>query len=241
MAGSPTGAILAGGLGTRLRPAVADSAKVVATVAGRPFLQFLLEQLRTAGVRQVVLCTGYQAQQVERHIGLQFKDLKILYSAENEPLGTGGALRQAWQRVKDRSGAGWLVMNGDSYCDIDLARFWQEHERADLSATLAAVEVPDGARYGTLRWDSSGRLIEFGEKQAGGARWINAGIYGFGPDFLDALASGSGSSPLSLERDVLPQWIPRGIHVFAQPARFIDIGTPDSYHAAQAFFGEAPS
>jgi D-glycero-alpha-D-manno-heptose 1-phosphate guanylyltransferase len=241
MAGSPIGAILAGGLGTRLRPAVADSAKVVAPVAGRPFLQFLLEQLRTAGVREVVLCTGYQAQQVERQIGLQFKDLQILYSTENDPLGTGGALRQAWQRVRDRAGAGWLVMNGDSYCDIDLARFWREHERADLPATLAAVEVPDGARYGTVRWDSSGRVTEFEEKQAGGARWINAGIYGFGSEFLDALAGGSWSSPLSLERDVLPQWIPRGIHVFAQPARFIDIGTPDSYRAAQAFFGEAPS
>jgi len=212
---------------------------VVAPVAGRPFLQFLLEQLRTAGVRQVVLCTGYQARQVERQIGSQFKDLEILYSAENEPLGTGGALRQAWQRIGDSASTGWIVMNGDSFCDIDLARFWREHERSGLSATLAAVEVTDGSRYGTVRWDSSGRLMEFGEKQAGGGRWINAGIYGFGLEFLDTLANGSWSSPLSLERDVLPRWIPRGIHVFDQSARFIDIGTPDSYRAAQEFFGGA--
>ena len=237
MAGFPTSVILAGGLGTRLREAVPNSPKSVALVAGRPFLLHLLKQLEQAGARRIVLCTGYRSGQVDREIGSRFEDAEIVYSIEDHPLGTGGALRLAWLRHGVSDADGWLVANGDSYCDLDLNGFWLDHRRAGLAATLAAVEVTDGSRYGSLVWNESGCLTRFGEKEDGsGARWINAGIYGLTPEFLNAL---SPATPLSLEREAFPGWIARGIHVFARKARFIDIGTPDSYQAAQEFFARS--
>jgi D-glycero-alpha-D-manno-heptose 1-phosphate guanylyltransferase len=235
----PTSVILAGGLGTRLREAVPDSPKSVAPVAGRPFLIHLLKQLEQAGARRIVLCTGYRSGQVDQEIGSRFEDAEIAYSIEDQPLGTGGAVRLAWQRYGTSDADGWLVANGDSYCDLDLNEFWRDHRRVGLGATLAAVEVTDGSRYGSLVWAESGRLTRFGEKEDGnGARWINAGIYGLMPEFLNGL---SAVTPLSLEREAFPEWIARGIHVFARRARFIDIGTPDSYRAAQEFFAGSGS
>jgi D-glycero-alpha-D-manno-heptose 1-phosphate guanylyltransferase len=235
MAGFPTSVILAGGLGTRLREAVPNAPKSVAPVAGRPFLVHLLKQLQQAGARRIVLCTGYKSGQVDQEIGSHFEDAEIVYSIEEQPLGTGGALHLAWQRYGNSDASGWLVANGDSYCDLDLNELWRAHSSAGLAATLSAVEVPDGSRYGSLVWDQSNRLTRFGEKEDGsGARWINAGIYCLTPEFLNVL---SAVTPLSLEREAFPGWLARGIHVFAQRARFIDIGTPDSYRAAQEFFG----
>lgn len=228
-----TSVILAGGLGTRLRDTVPNRAKSVASVAGRPFLVHLLNQLWRAGVHRIVLCTGHLSDQVYQEIGSQFEDVEIVYSVEDYPLGTGGALRLAWQRYGEGTD-GWLVTNGDSYCDLDLTEFWDAHRSSGLDVTLASVEVADGSRYGSLAWDASGRLTRFGEKVGrGSAGWINAGIYGFKPQFLERL---SAAAPLSLERRVFPEWITRGINVFARQARFIDIGTPDSYITAQEFF-----
>ena len=234
--GFPTSVILAGGLGTRLREAVPDSAKSVAPVGGAPFLVHLLKQLRKAGACRVVLCTGHRAQQVGREIGSHFDGIQIVYSTEDQQLGTGGALRLAWETFRGTGPEGWIVMNGDSYFDVDLTEFWREHQSCGGAATLAAAEVADGSRYGSLNWDESGRVTRFGEKEKAngvGLRWINAGVYAFAPEFMNAL---NAVTPLSLEREVFPGWISRGIHVFARKARFIDIGTPDSYQAAQDFF-----
>lgn len=234
MTGFPTSVILAGGLGTRLRETVPHSQKAVAPVAGRPFLFHLLEQLRTAGSRRIVLCTGYRSEQVDREVGDRLGDTEILYSTEDQPLGTGGALRLAWQRYGGSDASGWLVANGDSFCDVDLSEFWTDHLRAGLAATIAAIEVADGSRYGSLVWDQSARVTCFREKAHGASTsWINGGIYALTADFLSTLTA---ATPLSLEREVFPEWIPRGIHVFPRRARFIDIGTPDSYKAAQEFF-----
>ena len=227
-----TGAILAGGLGTRLQDALPDRAKPLAPIGGQPFLRFLLAQLSRTDIRRIVLCTGYRGEQVRGEIGDAFGVLPLLYSVEEQPLGTGGALRLAWTTYGDR--AAWLVMNGDSYLDIDLSEMVAEHRRAACAATIAAVEVPDGRRFGSLEWDAGSRVTAFREKSdVPGARWINGGVYLFEPAFLDALAS---SSPLSLERDVFPSWIGRGLRVFARRGRFIDIGTPESYSLAQSFF-----
>ena len=88
-----TAAILAGGLGTRLRPALDDRPKVLAPVSGRPFLTYLLDMLQAASVRRVVLLTGYKGEQVEAALGGYYQGMTLVYSAESSPLGTGGALR----------------------------------------------------------------------------------------------------------------------------------------------------
>ena len=240
----PTGVILAGGLGTRLKSAVPDYAKSVVTVKGRPFLTYLLEQLHVSGVSRVILCTGYKADQVSAEIGSRFGAMEILYSAEETPLGTGGAIRLAWHRYGEANGAGWITMNGDSYCNIGIADLWKDHVTSSLPATITAVSVPDAGRFGSLVWKDRGidnipRLEGFAEKTGENVPgWINAGIYALSPGFLETLISEAVQGPLSLEREVFPAWIPRGIGVFARRARFIDIGTPESYLAAQTFFGE---
>ncbi len=232
-----TGVILAGGLGTRLRSVLPGTPKVMAPVAGRPFLYYLLRQLVDAGIARVILCTGYRSGDVRLGIGSSFEGVEILYSNEDQPLGTGGALRQAYREYAD--GSTWLVMNGDSYLDIDLAELRLEHACCGLDVTIAAAGVDDTHRYGSLDIATNGRIQAFREKAgASGAGWVNGGIYVLEPHRLAQL---NDAVPLSLERDVFPGWIASGMHVFRRHARFIDIGTPESFELAQSFFAGGAS
>src|SRR5208337_4214013 len=117
-------AVLAGGFGTRLRPVVADRPKVVATVRGRPFLSYLLDQVADAGIRDVVICSGYRGDAIPDTFDSKFRNMKLHYSRELQPLGTAGALHQAALLFDSEL---VLVMNGDSYCDVDLEKFEQWH------------------------------------------------------------------------------------------------------------------
>lgn len=227
-------AILAGGLGARLRPAIGEHPKVLAEVAGRPFLAYLLDQLAEAGLRDVVLCTGWRAESVERALGGSHGPLRLRYSPEREPLGTAGALRHALPLLEGES---VLVMNGDSFCGADLAGAWRWHLAARSQATLLLVEVEDASRFGRVEVDAAGAICRFVEKQAGaGAGWINAGIYWLARARIESIAS---RTPLSLEHDVFPGWIGRGLMGLRTSARFLDIGTPRSYADASAFFRAA--
>jgi len=229
-------AILAGGLGTRLRPAIGDRQKVVAAVEGRPFLAILLDQVAAAGFRDVVLCVGHRADEVEAALGASHGPLRLRYSREAEPLGTGGALRLALPLL---DGPELLVMNGDSFCEVDLAAAWTWHRAHGAEATLVAVEVSDASRYGRVEMDAADRVRRFTEKQEDGRPgWINAGIYLLASRLLAALPAGR---PLSLERDVLPGWTGGALYGYRVRGRFIDIGTPGAYSAASLFFRGDPA
>ncbi|OFX07416.1 MAG: hypothetical protein A2516_02580 [Alphaproteobacteria bacterium RIFOXYD12_FULL_60_8] len=226
--------ILAGGLGTRLRPAVADRPKVMALVNGRPFLSYLLDQLVDAGVRDVVLCVGYLGDAVLEAFQDSYRGSKIRYSREDVPLGTGGALRHALKVV---SGDAFLIMNGDSYCDLDLRAFVECHRDARAAASIALTRVDDVRRYGSVTVDPHMRVLDFEEKGVrSGAGLINAGIYLLDKGVLAAIPEGK---PVSLEREVFPRLIGGGINGFHVSGRFIDIGTPESYRCAAEFFGGA--
>jgi NDP-sugar pyrophosphorylase family protein len=221
-------AVLAGGLGTRLRSVVADRPKVLAPVAGRPFLAHLLGQLARAGVRDAVLLVGYGADQVKAAFGGEYGGVRLTYSAEPAPLGTGGAVRHALPLLRGRS---VLLLNGDSYCDADLAALRDAHA-ADATLTLTRVE--DAARFGRVVLGAGDRVTDFGEKRPDpGPGWINAGVYLFRRDLLGAVPAGV---PVSLERDVLPGWVRAGGVRGFRGGRFIDIGVPESYAAADDFF-----
>lgn len=224
-------AILAGGLGTRLAPAIGGRQKVVAEVAGRPFVAILLDQLAAAGFRDVVLCVGHRADEVEAALGETHGPLRLVYSREPEPLGTAGALRHARALL----GAPEVtVLNGDSFCDVDFAAAWAWHRARGAAATLVAVEVPDASRYGRVEIDEDGRVRRFTEKQEDGRPgWINAGIYLLEARLLAALPAGRA---LSLERDVIPGWTGGTLYGYRVRGRFIDIGTPGAYSAASLFF-----
>jgi D-glycero-alpha-D-manno-heptose 1-phosphate guanylyltransferase len=227
------GAVLAGGFGTRLRSVIADRPKVMAPVLGRPFLAYLLTQLTRAGVREAVLLTGYMAERVEAEFGRSFNGMRLAYSVETSPLGTAGALRHALPLLT-RSTV--LVLNGDSYCDLDVAAFFEQHVRNRAEFSMALAEVPDVARFGKITLDDGQRVARYEEKSAAGGRgWINAGSYLLARGLLDEIPPGM----VSLERDLFPHWAAAGrCHGFRVAGRFLDIGTPESYASAEAFFAQ---
>jgi NDP-sugar pyrophosphorylase family protein len=228
-----TAAILAGGFGVRLRPAVADRPKVLAPVAGRPFVAHLLAQLEAAGVRDVVLCTGYGGDQVHAALGERHGAVTLRYSREPAPLGTGGALRLAAPLI---AGPTALVLNGDSFCDVELRDAWAAHCAHGAEGTLVLTDVPDPSRYGRVEVDPSGAVRGFHEKDgARGPGLINAGVYLLARDLLRAIPS---SAPCSFEREVLPAWCDGRLRGYVTRGRFVDIGTPESYASATTLLAE---
>jgi len=229
-----TAVILAGGLGTRLRPVLSDRPKVLAEVLGRPFLTYLLDQLSYAGARKVILCTGYMGDRLQEVYGDTYKSLHLLYSQEDEPLGTGGALRLALPLIKSNP---VLVMNGDSYIHADLNSYVDWFFHIDRNASVLLAKMPDTSRYGTVKVKKDKSVSAFEEKEkAKGAGWINAGVYLVKTSLLKSIPSGKA---FSLEREFFPSLVGNGLFGYQCKGRFIDIGTPESYIKAEKFFGES--
>lgn len=226
-----TAAILAGGLGTRLHSSVADRPKVLAEIRGRPFLTYLFDQLVVSGVRHVVLCTGYLGEQVQTVFGDSYGHLRLFFSQELSPLDTAGALRLALPLFKSDP---VLVMNGDSFCQADLRAFWTWHQVRGANATLLLTEVPQTRRYGRVKVDEDGLVHRFDEKDdSGEPSWVNAGIYLLNRCLLLTIPVGGA---VSLEREMFPTWIGRGLYGYRSKGRFLDIGTPEAYASAEPFF-----
>jgi D-glycero-alpha-D-manno-heptose 1-phosphate guanylyltransferase len=226
-------AILAGGLGTRLRAAVSDRPKVLADVSGRPFLEYLLRQLEEGGVLDVVLCVGYQADKVEKALGDKFGGLRLRYSGEQSPLGTGGALRLALPLLEAEI---IYVMNGDSYCEFDLPGFLSWHQGKGAKASMALASVKDTGRYGRVVLDQQGLVLRFEEKGQSGPGLINAGVYIVRHELIAGIAE---NCLVSLEKDIFPRWVEQDVlyGYQADVRKFIDIGTPESWSEAQELLG----
>jgi NDP-sugar pyrophosphorylase family protein len=221
--------LLVGGLGTRLRPAVPSLPKALASVGDRPFLELLVRQLGAQGIRHLVMSTGYLAEQVEEvfqdgsHFGAT-----IEYSKETVPLGTAGALKLAQRCVQNESEV--LVINGDTFLEIDFNEFILSHRKHGSLATMAVAPVEDASRYGTVKLAADGRISGFSEKTGQTAPGvINAGVYVFNNAALALIPQG----PVSLERDVFPLLMEHGFYAIEQRGMFIDIGTPDDYARAK--------
>ncbi|MBL9078686.1 MAG: HAD-IIIA family hydrolase [Planctomycetes bacterium] len=225
-----TAMVLAGGLGTRLRPALGDRPKALAPVDGEPFLLHVLDQLAAAGCRRAILCTGHLAEAIEREFGGDHDGMELVHSREPRPLGTAGALRRALPRLGE---PGVLVVNGDSYVDLDLRQFVAWARTQPNVPALVAVTVPDAGRYGAVQCDADDRVTAFGEKSARGPGAINAGVYWLPARVLALLPP---DTPCSLEREVLPVLVGSGLRAFRCEAPFLDIGVPEAWAAAGAFF-----
>ncbi len=224
-----TAIILAGGLGTRLRPVVSDKPKVLASIRGRPFIELLLEQIAAASITRAILGIGYLANQVQEHLGPKFQNLDIDYSVETKPLGTAGALRLAIDRAE---GETVLVLNGDSFCDISVSAFIAWHINKQARCSIALARVSDISRYGAVMLDSEENIAGFSEKGASsGEGLVNAGIYLIHRSIIEPLPIGQ---EMSLEREVFPTLLGRGFCGWRTPhSLFLDIGTPESYQQAQ--------
>jgi D-glycero-alpha-D-manno-heptose 1-phosphate guanylyltransferase len=219
--------VLAGGLGTRLRGVVSDVPKPMAPVQGRPFLSFVLDRLVDAGFERAVLATGYLHDALRAFFGAEYRGMPVDYSVETEPLGTGGAVRLAW----DGSEADQpFVLNGDTFLELDFASMFTAHLATGAILTLAVRHVADAARYGALEL-SGDRVRAFAEKGKSGPGWINAGAYILTSHLRPLLPA---RASFSLEHDVLAPCV-EAIRplAFRCNGRFIDIGTPEDYREAE--------
>ncbi|HLP43073.1 MAG TPA: nucleotidyltransferase family protein [Fibrobacteria bacterium] len=219
--------ILCGGLGTRLRSEVADRPKSMAPIRGKPFLEILLRALKARGVRDFVLATGHLSEQIENYCeGGACWDVRIRYSREPAPLGTGGAVKLAEPLLADS----FLVLNGDTFVDFDPGAL--EAKAAETGAPLVMLlrEVPDPERYGAVTVDGQGRVTAFREKGEKEGRLINAGVYLVRKEALALLPAGR---PVSLEKEWMPRLLARGVHGVETRGLFIDIGVPEDFRRAQ--------
>lgn len=216
--------VLAGGLGTRLRPVVAEVPKPLAPVAGRPFLHWLLEGFAQRGIARVVLAIGYRGGMIREAVGTRFAGMAIAYAEEEAPLGTGGAL---WAALAHCRGSRVFAANGDSWLGMDLAAFASAPAAADL--VLAVRRVPDRARYGAVLLEGD-RVVGMAEKGGSGPGLVNAGLYLVRTDLP---ARRPLPAPFSLETEVLARPEGLDLRAVATEAPFLDIGTPEDYARAQ--------
>jgi len=199
----------------------------MALISGTAFLQLLLDRLRCQGVDDVILGTGYMAEKIEGYFGSGNKfAMRIRYSREDEPLGTGGALKLAEPLISDPV----LVLNGDSYVEWNLNPMLGLFRKdADIVVVLQAVA--DVSRYGSVALDQEGRITQFIEKGVrGGPGLINAGVYLLRKRIVRDLPAGTA---ISLEREVFPRLLERGVFGLVCTGFFIDIGIPDDLKRAQ--------
>lgn len=227
--------VLAGGFGTRLASVVSDVPKPMAPVAGKPFLERLLDRLITQGITRVVLAVGHKREVIQNHFGSRYRSLEVLYSIEATPLGTGGALRQAFDEAGLQRA---IALNGDTYCTADLAALSAAHAEAGRAGTLTLVPVDEAGRYGAVELDGAGRISAFREKNpAPQAGLINAGIYALERRVFELAPD---VQQFSFEQAVLQAHAASAGFAghIAQGALFIDIGVPDDYHRAQTLLAQ---
>ena len=227
----PKAFVLAGGFGTRLREVIHGRPKVLATVEGRPFLEYTLRYLGRQGVTQIVLGVGYLAGYVREAFGDgRSLGLQIIYSEEQRPLGTAGAIKNAARFFRDD----FFVLNGDTYVEVDLGQLYRFHRRAEADVTIVCTRTYH-ERGGLIEIDRSGKVSRF-EAQPIRRRkrsLTNAGTYLFRPQVLKVLPSNQRSF---LERDLFPTLLERGFRVFGFTVEgdYIDIGSPARYEEAKA-------
>ncbi len=230
-----TAIILAGGFGTRLQTVVNDVPKPMAPIDGIPFLTFQLTYLKHFGFKKVILSVGYLSEKIKNHYQISFEGMEIEYVTESIPLGTGGGIRLAIESCQENLA---LVLNGDSFFDIDLNRFYNLHQQNHSQISLALRKVPDASRYGTIQTNSKHQLISFKEKNTvAEVGIINGGVY-----ILDKNLFLLNTSPLttfSIEKDFFEKQLTKlNIKGFEFNGYFIDIGIPEDYAKAQNDFKE---
>ena len=225
--------VLAGGLGTRLQPRFGDLPKALAPIAGRPCLAHQLDWLASHGVRDVVVCAGVGADRVREAIGDgSGHGVRITWSVEDEPLGTGGALRHAAAHVRGAA----LVLNGDTLVEGDPWALERERWEHGAVGAVALFEVADARAAGRVETGADGRIVRFVEKDDAhrGPAWVNGGLYAFAPRLWRRFDE---RRVFSLERDVAPALAQDGALLGVPFAgTFYDIGTPEGWERAERRF-----
>lgn len=224
--------VLAGGLGSRLRPVVSDVPKPMAPVNGRPFLEHLLDYWLDQGVDRFVLSVGYKHEVIEKYFGNRYQSAGIDYAIEEKPCGTGGGLLLSLPHL--RGPGTFLVMNGDTFFEVELDAMRRLHRDRQADLTVALREVESNDRYGGVGIDEQGRITTFENRaRTSGRTLINGGVYLAEKTAFAGIASEPGGV-VSLEERLYPRMLAAGRRLYGLPSsgRFIDIGIPEDYHRA---------
>ena len=223
--------ILAGGLGTRLRSVVSNTPKCMAPVCGKPFLHYILVHLQRHGIKRVILSLGYLHEAVEEWVAQEKYGIEFIYSVEKTPLGTGGGIKLALPHV---NGENVLILNGDTFFDIDVEAFKAAHSAGGAALSVALKPMEKFDRYGDVTLNAEGYVVEFKEKQYCLRGQINGGCYILQKkcDWLDFLPE-----KFSFEKEVLePRALKKEIFGFVSNGYFVDIGVPLDYEKANKDF-----
>ncbi len=220
--------VLAGGQGTRLAGILSGRPKPMADIAGRPFLEYLLDLLLEQGAQTVILSIGYMAQVIQEHFGIAYKGMRISYAIEESPLGTGGAIRNALKLATEDD---LFVLNGDTLVELNYGAMMAEHKARHAGLTIAVQRVDDVSRYGAIAIDEHGLIRGFGEKRLTGVGLANAGVYLLRKVLFDSFDL---ADRFSMETDFV------GTHLaelqtlaFRSDGYFIDIGIPSDLERAR--------
>ncbi|MDZ7740405.1 MAG: nucleotidyltransferase family protein [Bacteroidota bacterium] len=228
--------ILAGGLGTRLRSVVSDKPKSMAVINGRPFLDYQIKYLEAWGIDHVILSVGYKREIIQNYFGEQFSSVRISYAVEENPLGTGGGIKNA---IRLLEGHHVLVYNGDTFFDVNLRRLFEYRRIKDSDFTMVLRFVDDVSRYGSVQLNEDQRVTGFEEKgENKGEGFINGGVYYFTKKYFEKFDL---PEKFSIEKDFIQQYFPEErIFGFKCHSYFLDIGIPEDYKKAHDEFIRLP-
>jgi len=225
--------ILCGGRGERLRPVLKELPKVLAKVGEQAILDLVIDNVLQYGFNRIILSVGYLKEHVIRYFNSRRQEGRIQYriefSEEDTPLGTGGAIKRSQPLIQSRS---FLVLNGDSICNIDFGGFYRFHreKRGLLSLVVVKAEKGEAGDYGSVRLDDSGRITSFREKAGQEMNGlISAGAYFMRDDMFSHMRA---ETCFSLEYEFFPMVLDEGCYGFYCESELIDIGTPERYEKA---------
>ena len=220
--------ILCGGFGTRLKGIIDDRPKPMADINSKPFLDILVEYVAGFGFKRFIFCIGYKGDFIRQYYREKNTNLQFMFQEEKEPLGTAGAVKNAEPIIQsDR----FLVMNGDSMCEIDMKDLITFHIRKKGIASIVQTSIENPDDYGVIQLDRNQRVVSFSEKNCAGKKgFVNAGIYVFEKDILRGIPP---EEKCSLEYQVFPGIIDRGVFGYRTDKRLIDIGTPQRLEMAR--------
>jgi glucose-1-phosphate thymidylyltransferase long form len=226
--------VLAGGEGTRLKPLTYKRPKPLMPVAGRPCIDYVLQSLAGSGFHEIVITTAYMSDALIKSIGdgLDY-NASILYSFEENPAGTAGAVR----RVGNFFDESFVVSMGDILCDVDFKALYDFHKRKNAAVTIALTEVQDPTQYGVVGLDSNGRIAKFKEKpkkEEAFSNLVNAGIYVLEPEVLEFVPP---DQKFDFAKDLFPKLMSKGLGLYGSriDGVWMDIGQPhDLWKASMA-------
>jgi len=227
--------ILAGGFGTRLQSVVKDIPKCMANVAGKPFLYYLLKYAESQKAEHIILSLGYRSDIIIEWLRNNKFNLKISYTIEEEPLGTGGAIKYAFGKVE---GTKALIINGDTFFKVRAQELEAFHTSMNGDITIALKPMQSFDRYGSVDLNAESRIIKFNEKQFCDKGLINGGVYFINKDIFNKLEL---PHKFSFETDILEKKLKDlSIYGYIQDDYFIDIGIPSDYEKANKDFQNNP-